>query len=173
MTIQFVAARVSSAIAIGTALFVAGAGHAIAQKKGASAKDLVGTWTAVSVTTTQPDGKKSEPFGSKPVGILNFDSQGRYNLQVCKPGRAKFAANARDKGTADENRDSVTGCNPHWGKYTVADGAINFQIEHAMYPNWEGTTQKRTFTIKGDTLTYNVPAASTGGTAEVVWKRAK
>ena len=169
MTTRFIAA---STVAIGAALFTAGAGHALAQK-GASAKDLVGTWTVVSIVNTQPDGKKVETFGSKPVGILTFDAQGRYNLQVCRTGRAKFASNSRDKGTAEENQAAVTGCNPHWGKYTVADGAINFQIEHAMYPNWEGTTQKRTFTIKSDTLTYNVPAASAGGTSEVVWKRAK
>lgn len=171
MTTRFIAA---SAVAIGAALFAATAGDVFAQKKGgASAKDLVGTWTVVSIVNTQPDGKKVETFGSKPVGILTFDAQGRYNLQVCRTGRAKFAANSREKGTPEENQAAVLGCNPHWGKYTVADGAINFQIEHAMYPNWEGTTQKRTYTIKGDVLTYNVPAASAGGTSEVVWKRAK
>jgi hypothetical protein len=170
---RFTAASVASAVAAGVALFAAGSGDVLAQKKGASAKELVGTWTAVSVTNTQPDGKKIETFGPRPVGILTFDAQGHYNLQICRSGRAKFASNSRDKGTPEENQAAVTGCNPHWGKYTVADGAINFQIEHAMYPNWEGTTQKRTFTIKGDQLTYNVPAASAGGTSEVVWKRAK
>jgi hypothetical protein len=47
-----------------------------------------------------------------------------------------------------------------------------FKIEHAMFPNWEGVEQKRAFTIKGE-LTYKVPAASTGGTSEVVWRRVK
>jgi hypothetical protein len=42
-----------------------------------------------------------------------------------------------------------------------------------LFPNWEGTEQKRPFTIKGDVLKYVVPTASTGGTAELVWKRAK
>ena len=42
-----------------------------------------------------------------------------------------------------------------------------------MFPNWEGAEQKRAFRISGDELTYNVPAASGGGTAEFVWRRAK
>lgn len=138
-----------------------------------SAKDLEGTWFAVSNETTAPDGKKSLPFGPDPQGILMFDSAGNYSLQICSSKRPKFAGNNRIEGTPEENKAAVTGCNPHWGRYTVNDGAIVFKIEHAMYANWEGTEQKRKFTLSGDQLTYHVPAASTGGTAELVWKRAK
>ena len=140
-----------------------------------SAKQLVGTWTLVSATVTQPDGTKSFPFGANGQGLLMFDANGRYSLQICRPDRAKFASNNRAKGTPEENQTTVQGCNPHWGKYTVseADRAIIFQIERAMFPNWEGIEQKRTFTITGDELKYAVPAASAGGTAEVVWKRVK
>ena len=35
-------------------------------------------------------------------------------------------------------------------------------------------TQKRPFTVKGDQLTYKVPAPSvTSGTGELAWKRVK
>ena len=77
------------------------------------------------------------------------------------------------QGTPEENKAAVHGCNPHWGRYAVTeDGAILFKIEHAMFANWEGTEQKRLYTIKGDELTYKVPTASAGGTAQLVWKRA-
>ena len=134
-------------------------------------KDLIGTWLAVSNDNTLPDGKKMQPFGPNPVGMLTFDADGRYSLQICSPDRPKFAG-TRITGTAEENKAAVLGCNPHWGRYSVSDGAINFKIEHALFANWEGTEQKRTFTIDGDVLTYKVPAASTGGTAVLVWKRA-
>ena len=145
------------------------------QKAGASAKDLVGTWMLVSNNTTLPDGKLIQPFGPNPAGMLVFDTAGRYSLQICRPGRAKFASNNREKGTAEENQATVSGCNPHWGKYSVdeKDRAIVFQIEHGTFPNWEGIQQKRPFTIAGDELKYTVPAASVGGVAEVLWKRAK
>jgi hypothetical protein len=135
-------------------------------------KDVIGTWTAVSNETTLADGKKIQPFGSKPVGILTFDPEGRYALQLCSPDRPKFSSNNRVQGTPEEYKAAVHGCNPHWGRYSVDGGNIVFKIEHAMFPNWEGTEQKRPFTIKGDELTYKVPTASTGGTAELVWRRA-
>ena len=140
-----------------------------------SAKGLVGSWTAVSSVVTLPDGKKIQTFGPNPQGMLIFDASGRYALQICSPNRPKFASNNRDKGTPEENQAAVKGCNPHWGKYTVdeKDRAIVFNIEHGMFPNWEGTQQKRPFTITGDELKYVVPTASVGGTAELVWKRVK
>jgi Lipocalin-like domain len=161
-----------TALAAGATL-VAGLALSASQALGQSAKELQGTWTVVSVDTTGADGKKSQPFGSDPQGLLMFDAGGHYNLQICSAKRPKFAANSRSQGTPEENKAAVEGCNPHWGRYTVSDGAIVFKIEHAMYANWEGTEQKRKFSISGDELKYHVPAASTGGTSELVWKRVK
>jgi len=78
------------------------------------------------------------------------------------------------EGTVEENKAAVQGANPHWGTDSVneANKTIDFKIEHAFFPNWEGTEQKRPFTITGDELRYTA-TASTGGTAELVWKRAK
>jgi hypothetical protein len=152
-----------------------GVSEALAQSAGASAKQLVGTWALASQVTTMPDGKKVQNFGPNPQGVVMFDANGRYSLQICRSDRAKFASSNRDKGTPAENQAAVQGCNPHWGKYSVdeKERAIVFNIEHAMYPNWEGIQQKRTFTITGDELKYVVPAASAGGTADLVWKRVK
>lgn len=140
---------------------------------GQGMKELVGTWTVVSNDTTRPDGTRMQPFGAQPVGILTFEPEGRYTLQICSPGRPKFASDNRMQGTPDEYKAAVHGCNPHWGRYSVDAGNIVFKIEHAMFPNWEGVEQRRPFTIKGDELTYTVPTASTGGTAVLVWRRAK
>ena len=69
----------------------------------------------------------------------------------------------------------MQGSNTHFGKYTVDEsaGTITFYIEHASYPNWEGTEQKRLFTITNDELKYTVltPTTGAGATGEVVWKR--
>src|SRR5262249_25579304 len=78
------------------------------------------------------------------------------------------------EGTPEENRALVQGANPHWGRYAVStsDQTILFKIDHAFFPNWEGTEQKRPFTLTGDRLTW-IAAASTGARAEVVSRRAK
>ncbi len=104
-----------------------------------------------------------------------FDAQGNYSLQILRANRVKFAANDKGQGTPEEYKAAVQGSNTHFGKYTVDEsaGTITFYIEHASYPNWEGTEQKRLFTITNDELKYTVPTPTTGAgaTGEVVWKR--
>jgi hypothetical protein len=140
-----------------------------------SAKDLIGAWTIVSVDNIQPDGSRRQNFGANPVGLLIFDSEGRYSVQLCRANRTRFASGNRLQGTAEENKDAVHGCNPHWGRYSVneSDRTITFNIEHALFTNWEGAVQKRPFTVTGNQLKWTVPGATTGGTAETVWERAK
>jgi lipocalin-like protein len=145
-------------------------GPAMAQ----TAKDLVGAWTAVSNTAEQ-GGRKSEPYGVSPQGMLIFEANGRYGLILSKRDVPKITSNSRTNGTAEENKAVVQGTISHFGTYSVneADKSITFRIETSTYPNFNGTEQKRGFTLVGDELTYTVPAFSGGGTAIAKWKRAK
>jgi hypothetical protein len=139
-----------------------------------TAKDVVGTWTVVSNVTDQ-GGKKTEPYGANPKGIMVLDANGRYVLTVARPALPKFASNNRTTGTAEENSAVIQGSISHFGTYSVseADKTINFRIETSTFPNWDGTEQKRSFTLTGDELKYTIATGSGGGTVLVVWKRAK
>jgi hypothetical protein len=162
--------RMFEAFAASALLLGAGAAFDAAAQ---DAKAIAGTWTMVSNTVTLPSGEKMQPFGSDPRGVMVFAPDGRYVNTVMKASLPKFAGDSRMKGTAEEHRAVVEGSISHFGKYSVEGKAIVFNIERSTYPNWDGTTQKRTFTLAGDELKYVVPAASVQGTAEVVWKRAK
>lgn len=148
---------------------------AFAQGTGELSKRVVGAWTLASADDVRSDGTRTPLFGARPKGLLVFDDHGRYSLQICNSDRPKFASNSRASGTAEENQAVVRGCNPHWGRYTV-DGSnqtIVFQIDHAFFPNWEGTKQARSFTLSGDELRYSVPNPSVTGVSPIlVWKRA-
>lgn len=68
----------------------------------------------------------------------------------------------------------MNGAIAHFGSYAADDKTITFAIATSTYPNWDGTEQKRSFVLTGDTLTYAVGDASVGGgIATLVWKRAK
>ena len=138
------------------------------------AKDLVGTWTLVSVVTEQ-GGTKTDTYGPNPKGILMVDANGRYVITFARADLPKVASNNRTTATPEENKAIVGGSLTHFGTIAVnaADKTFTFKIETATFPNWDGTEQKRTFTVTGDELMYTVPTASGGGTATVVWKRAK
>jgi hypothetical protein len=139
-----------------------------------TAKDIVGTWTIVSNVTDQA-GKKTEPYGPNPKGIMVLDSNGRYIIAVGRSDLPKFASNNRTTGSAEENAAVVHGSIFHFGTYSVneADKTLNFRIETSTFANWDGTEQKRPFTVTGDELKYTIATGSGGGTVQVVWKRAK
>src|SRR4051794_6364476 len=114
------------------------------------------TWSLVRVDNLLPDGSRTHLYGDEPQGLLIFDGHGRYSLQIMRAGRPKFAANDKSKGTSEENQAAVQGSNAHFGTYSLnaASGSLVFRIEHASFPNWEGTEQKRSYVIKGDRLNY-------------------
>src|SRR3954464_6711187 len=72
-------------------------------------KELTGTWAWVSVETTLADGRKIEPFGPQPSGYVVFDGAGHFAYVLSRSGRAKFAANSREHGSAEENMATVRG----------------------------------------------------------------
>lgn len=163
----------STAIAVLFSTMALGSSEATGQPKTLK-EQLVGTWTYVSVDTVYPDGRRVPLFGPHPQGQAVFDSNGRYILMTARAGQAKFASNNRLEGTAEENRAVVQGSIAHFGRYSVndADQSITFHIEASTFPNWNGVEQKRPVSLAADELKWKT-AASSGGTAEVVLRRAK
>jgi hypothetical protein len=138
-------------------------------------QQVVGTWTMVSNVNMRPDGSRFEALGPNPRGVFILDANGHFALTVIGEARQKFASNSRLEGTADENKSAVHGAIAYFGTYTVneADHTLTFHIERCTFPNWDGTEQKRLVTVTGDEMKYTNTAASGGGKAELVWKRAK
>ncbi len=149
-------------------------GSAAGQQK-SLAERLIGTWTYVAVDTVRPDGSRVPLYGPNPQGVAMFDGNGHYQLLTSRAGLPKFASNDRMQGTADEYKAVVQGSIAHFGRYTVDETGktITFEIETSTFPNWNGTVQKRPFSLEGDELRWRTPASSGGGIAEVVLKRAK
>jgi Lipocalin-like domain len=160
--------------AIGTLTLVMVPTGAIGQQK--SLKDqLIGTWTLVSSDTVAPNGTRTPTFGTSAKCVAVFDPGGRYTFSFVSTSLPKFASNNRMNGTPEEHKAIVQGSLAHFGSYTVDEAGKSFTIhtEGSSFPNWVGTEQKRPFTIAGDDLKWTTPVASGGGTAELVWKRAK
>jgi hypothetical protein len=134
---------------------------------------LVGTWTIVVSDTIMPDGTRVPTFGPNPDGAVTFDAGGRYSLQIIRSNLPKFASNNRLQGTPDENKSIVHGLITHIGTYSVDGNSIVFRVEGSSFPNWSGTVQKRPYRIAGENLIWQTPAASGGGSAEIIWRKAK
>jgi hypothetical protein len=138
-------------------------------------EQLLGAWQLVSFDSVRTDGSRLTVFGDDPNGIAFFDRTGHYIITVMRSDRAKFAANDRTQGTADENKATAQGTITYFGTYAVSepDRTLNIHVVGSSFPNWNGTDQKRSFVVSADELKLTNPVASTGGITEVVWKRAK
>ena len=170
--LSILTAATVSALIMGSAL---PSGDAVAQQKSLK-EQLLGTWTLVSIDYVGQDGGRFQTFGPDPKGIAIFDRSDHYIIAVMRSDRPKFAVNDRLKGTAEENKATAQGTITYFGTYSVseADHTIVIHIVGSSFPNWNGTDQKRIFTLSGDELKLTNPTASTGGgTTEVVFKRAK
>lgn len=127
---------------------------------------LVGTWTLVSHDAVSM-------YGANPKGVAFFNAGGRFIISVIRADRANYGIIHPAKGTDEENKATAQGTMTYFGTYTVneADRTIAIHIEASSFPNWSGADQIRGFSIEGDRLTLT--ARALGGSADVVWRRAK
>jgi Lipocalin-like domain len=138
-------------------------------------EQLVGTWMLVQSTGKRPDG--SPNWGQNPTGAMVFDGNGRYTSILIRSDIPKYASNNRMSATAAEEKATVQGSIGTVGTYTVneADRSYTIQVEGSTFPNWNGTTQKRTVaSISADELKVDNPSPSIGGpTTQLIYRRAK
>jgi lipocalin-like protein len=137
------------------------------------ASPLQGTWVLVAADKILPNGERARDYGQSPKGRLIVDAQGRYSLQIFKSERLAFASGDKAQGSADEYASAALGSSTHYGT-VVADAEqhiLTFKIEGASFPNWEGASQTREYTLKDGVLTYRVPPRADGAIPISVWKR--
>lgn len=134
---------------------------------------LQGSWTLVAADKLLPGGGRAHDYGQSPRGRLLVDARGRYSLQIFKSERTPFASADKARGSAEEFASAVLGASTHYGTLEVdaGQGLLVFRIEGSSFPNWEGTVQKRAYTLDGDVLTYRVPPRPDGSIPLSVWRK--
>ena len=138
-------------------------------------EQIVGTWTPVSQYVDQ-DGKRLEPFGPNPKGIVVYDSNGRFVLVLQRASLPRFASSNRMTGSAEENKAIVQGSIAYFGSYSVdeKEQKINIHYDGSTYPNWDGEDQVRLISINGDELSMVSPVSAVGGgSVHLLLRRAK
>jgi lipocalin-like protein len=160
-----------AAVGLGLAL----SGAASAEPKSIK-EQIVGAWTLVSVTSEMGDGKKGEPFGASPKGVMIFTGDGHFSLFQSRAEIPKIAANDRAKATPDEAQGIVASSIAYYGTYAIDENtkvmvvnlAASTFANVAAIPN-----QKRTIALlTADELKFDNPRTPSGMTLRTAWKRA-
>jgi hypothetical protein len=155
------------------ACLIASGGHAEPPRRALT--PFVGTWTLVAADVVHPDGKRERDFGDAPQGRFMVDADGRYSLQIYRGDRPRFASADSSKATAEEYAAAFRGASTHIGTISVDPTAhvVTFRIEASVFPNWDGTVQKRAYELAGDTLSYKVAPRPNGDIPISVWRRVR
>ena len=133
---------------------------------------LVGTWKLMEVTQTE--GGTTKPYmGAQPLGQVMFDTNGHLSNILMRGDIAKFKANNRLDGSADENAAVVHGSIAYFGTYVQDGDTLKLHVLGSTYPNWSGTDQTRSVHRNGDQLVWENATASAGGSVKQVYERVK
>jgi len=161
-----------SLLAVGLGLALSG--NAFAQQKSAK-EQIVGAWALVAVTSEVDDGKKGEPFGSSPEGMIIFSSDGHFSLFQSGSDIPKITANDRAKATPEEAQKIVASSIAYYGTYSVGeDMVMMINLDASTYANVAAIpNQKRIITLlTSDELKFDNPRTPNGMTLRTTWKRA-
>ncbi|HLJ90793.1 MAG TPA: lipocalin-like domain-containing protein [Candidatus Angelobacter sp.] len=136
---------------------------------------IVGTWALTAADKLLPDGTRTSDFGDNPHGLVIFTADGHYTVEIYRADRTKFSSDDRFKGTPDEYKEAFLGMSVHFGRYTVDPDkhTIRFIIDRASFPNWDDATQVRSYELKGDELSWKVPARPDGSIPITVLRRVR
>jgi hypothetical protein len=100
---------------------------------------------------------------------------GYYSLQIYRTERLKFASGEKFSGTPEEYKDVSLSMSVSFGRYNVdpVKGTITFHTDRSSVPNLDGTTHDDAYELKGDTLSWKVPARKDGSIPITVLRRAQ
>ena len=108
--------------------------------------DLIGTWRVVALQLWSPDGKEHRPIGDSPVGFAVFDTTGRVFFQL-----------SRSTGEGASPQMVANSFMAYFGMVSVGGNTLSTVVESGNLHEDVGTTQTRSISLDGDTLTIGIP----------------
>lgn len=131
---------------------------------------LAGSWELIGAYREHRDGSRSDDYGTKPRGRLSVAGDGRYALQIYHAERPPFAGDFRS-AEPQEYKRLLLAMSTHFGTIAVEDGKLVFRIAAASNPQWDGTVQRRAYSLEGEVLEWRVPPRPDGDVPISVWRR--
>ena len=137
---------------------------------------FVGAWRLVTFEFRKTDGSIVYPFGAEAQGTIIYTESGGYSAQLMRKDRPRLKASDQIKGTDEEIRSNFEGCISYFGTYQVdeAKNIISHYVEASIFPNMEGTEQKRQFEFSKNRLQLRTPPIKLDGKKAVgilQWER--
>jgi len=141
-----------------------------------AASRLPGAWTLLSWKVYGPEGVLlSEPFGSHPVGLLQYTADGWMSAAIGNSNRPLLAAGTSPRRMPPERlADAYLSYFHYAGRWRIEGDAVIHSVTLSLNPNMVGTEQVRQMDFAGDrlTLTGIEPLAQGERRHVLLWQRA-
>jgi len=139
-------------------------------------KSILGAWRLVSIEFRKLDGSVIYPFGKQARGSFIYTETGRFSVQLMWADRPKFAIPDQMQGTTEEIIASYKGSISYFGTYEVdiENGVILHHVEGSIFPNMEGSEQRRFYKLTKNRLQLRTPTFTVDGEGAVgmiEWER--
>jgi Lipocalin-like domain len=115
-----------------------------------AADSVIGAWRLIAVTEEETANKVvHKPLGEHPLGLIIFTADGYMSFIMADPSRKAAAA---PKATDAEAAALYRTMAAYSGKYRLDGDKLTNHPEIAWNQAWNGTDQRRTVAISGNTL---------------------
>lgn len=123
---------------------------------------LVGAWRLKAFQIKSSSGDVTYPFGQDAQGVLIYSRCGLMSAQLMRKDRPAFESGDQQVGTEMEIEENFKNCISYFGSFELheEEGFVIHHIDNSLFPNWEGTPQKRFFELQGNTLHISTPPVS-------------
>jgi hypothetical protein len=138
-------------------------------------QDIIrGRWNIVSWEQVYDDGRILHPMGKELEGFIEYGAFGMFCV-IAKKDRLRFQSGGQWSADNDEKAGAYGSYLTYAGNYEVQGDVIFHHVQHSLFPNWEGGTQKRVAILDDDVLALTARLEEGTGearTARLLWKRA-
>lgn len=137
---------------------------------------IIGAWKLVMFEFRKTDGSVIYPYGEEAQGSIIYTETGRYSAQLMRVDRPRLEFGDQMKATPEEMEANYKGSISYFGTYEFdpENGQIIHHVEASIFPNMEGTYQKRFYKLSGNMLQLKTPTFKLNGEmAEgvLLWER--
>jgi hypothetical protein len=136
---------------------------------------LVGSWRLLSFELRDEQGVVSRPWGDEVTGINTYTADGFLSEQFGSAHRPALTKDDWVSATPDEIDLAARRYFAYAGSYELDGQTVTYHLEESLMPNWIGKTERRFWSVMGDTLTITTPPLLVGGKEQIsilVWKQA-
>lgn len=140
------------------------------------AKDLKGRWYIQSWTQEYDDGRVVYPFGEQVAGFIEYGDDTMFCL-VTKYPRTMFTSGGQWDASDADKAAAYNEYLSYAGGYSVDGDYVTHHVELAIFPNWQGGTQRRKVVWGDDGQLMLIARLEEGTpearTAKLTWRRQK